>query len=193
MHTAFRRLRMSAFVRDMEADIEDDVPRHIERWKRPQSMEGWRATVNETVDFSKRRPAAHRAVRQSFFDLGTPYELTVDVNDARAGAVTVNTLHLGLTDDELARPGGASARSRRMKHVLALPWQGHYFSGQPLRLEALAQPGCRFVRWRGDAMNDGERGNEAVELRPERDVTAVAEFDCSPAPSRERSRGAAGP
>ncbi|HLS04733.1 MAG TPA: CotH kinase family protein [Wenzhouxiangella sp.] len=193
MNTTFQPQRMISFIRDMEADIEDEMPRHIERWKRPQSMEVWRSTVNEMVDFSKRRPAAHRAFMQSFFDLGAPYELTVDVNDARAGTVRVNSLHLGLSDDELARPAGASARATRMKNVLALPWQGHYFSGQPLRLEALAQPGCRFVRWRGDAMNDGERGNEAVELRPERDVTAVAEFDCSPAPSRERSRGAAGP
>lgn len=193
MNTTFQPQRMISFIRDMEAGIEDEMPRHIERWKRPQSMKVWRSTVNEMVDFSKRRPAAHRAFMQSFFDLGDPYELTVDVNDARAGTVRVNSLHLGLSDDELARPAGASARATRMEDVLALPWKGRYFSGQPLRLEALAQPGCRFVRWRGDAMNGEERRNEAVELRPERDVTAVAEFDCSPAPLRERSRGAAGP
>src|SRR5690625_5426136 len=67
MNTTFQPQRMISFIRDMEADIEDEMPRHIERWKRPQSMEVWRSTVNEMVDFSKRRPAAHRAFMQSFF------------------------------------------------------------------------------------------------------------------------------
>src|SRR5699024_8223208 len=124
MNTTFQPQRMISFIRDMEEDLADEMPRNNARLKCPQSMEVCRSDVNEMVDFSRRRPAAHRAFMQLFFDLGDPYELTIDVSDSRAGTVRVNSVHLGLSDEELARPAGASARATRMEDVLALPWQG---------------------------------------------------------------------
>lgn len=165
INTSFAPERVVPIIREMEAHLAPEMPRHIARWRAPPSMERWRDSINQMVEFSERRPATQRQHLKDFFGLGDLYVLNVDVSDPVAGTVKVNTLHLGLSDDELEKPPAASARATHMTRVLAFPWQGQYFQAMPLSLEAVAKPGYRFSHWEAEGLQLDARQRVSGELR----------------------------
>ncbi|HLR12334.1 MAG TPA: hypothetical protein VK104_01830, partial [Burkholderiaceae bacterium] len=102
-------------------------------------------------------------------ELDDPYTLSVDVAAAEHAAdgannehlnerlctVRVNTIGLGLKDDEIKKPVAASARAVNMEKYLAMPWAGQYFAGMPVELEAKPAPGYRFSHSSMKGLNIG--------------------------------------
>ncbi len=162
----------------MEAGIEQEMPRHIARWQRPKSMEHWRSSINKMVEFAEQRPAIQRQHLQEFFDLDGLYTAKIDVSSKAAGTVKLNTLHLGLTDEELEKPVAASARATHMTDVLAFPWQGEYFQNMPLTLEAVAKDGYEFSHWQAEGieLTPQQQNSIKIVLQPQADIKISAVF-----------------
>ncbi len=155
------------------------MPRHIERWQAPASMQKWRAHVAKMVTFAKERPAIQRHQLREYFDLKNSYTVRVSVNDERAGTVKLNTLHLGLADNELTKPVAASASATHMTAALAFPWQGEYFQDLPISLEAVPKPGYQFSHWEvsgRDRLEPIEYRNQRLGLRPQKNLSIYAVF-----------------
>lgn len=75
---------------------------------------------------------------------GTLAPVTVEINDASAGSIVVNTIHL--TFDETCR------------------WQGEYYTDYPISLTAVANDGYRFVRWESTALSHADSKNNCIEI-----------------------------
>jgi hypothetical protein len=84
------------------------------------------------------------------FDLGPDARMTVTVNDPSLGRVRVNSLRLSASDR---------------------PWEGDYFHGIPIEVEAIPAPGCEFVAWEGVA-----NAPALASIRPTGDMSLQARF-----------------
>lgn len=74
-------------------------------------------------DLSLRTPVVRDDI-QEFFSLPRQVDVTLHVHPANAGSIRISTL----------RPGN-------------YPWQGVYFDGVPIQIEAIAEPGFVFDHW----------------------------------------------
>ncbi|CAB1275347.1 CotH kinase family protein [Candidatus Nitrosacidococcus tergens] len=177
MNTTFVPERTISIIENTKQEVEKELPRHIQRWKYPLSIEAWQDNINTMVNFARDRPAIQYQQLQSFFELSGTYQLKIDVNDSDFGALKVNTLHLGLKDNELTKPVAASCPAVLMDKVLAFPWQGKYFKNLSLKLEAIPKSGYVFSHWQGAGLTDEQTIHPILELQPEADIKLIAVFE----------------
>ncbi|CAH9017935.1 CotH kinase family protein [Candidatus Nitrosacidococcus sp. I8] len=177
MNTTFVPDRMVRVIENMKQEVEKDVLLHIKRWKSPISIEAWQDNINIMVNFARERPAIQYQQLQDFFKLDDTYQLKVAINDQAAGTVKVNTLQLGLKDNELTKPVAASSAAILMEQVLAFPWQGRYFKELPLKLEAIPKLGYQFSHWQGEGFTQEQAINPILALQPKSNIKLVAMFE----------------
>ncbi|MFQ5638143.1 MAG: DNRLRE domain-containing protein [bacterium] len=134
----------------MTAVIEPDIPIEAKRWN--SSVSEWYAGIQQVHAFIKDRSRIQRNQLRSFFRLSGEAELTVNASPAGAGNIRVNTLIHS-----------------------ELPWTGVYFHGNPVTLEAIANPGFRFSGWSGAS----PANNAIVRLNPSGSKTVIAKFTSS--------------
>ena len=157
LNTTFVPERMTAIIEATSAHIAPEMPRHMERWKSPESMAEWGKGVDHLLQFAQKRTAIQRAQLARHFQLGTPFRLNIDVSDRAHGKIRVNTLTV---DEKLPGVQGS-----------AYPWTGHYFKQMPVELEALPNDCFAFSHWEGDS-----RSSQRIELRASGDVSVRAVF-----------------
>lgn len=160
LNTTFLPERMTAIVEATSARIAPEMPRHMERWKAPESMKEWSKGVDHLLQFARKRTDIQRAQLARQFKLGRPFRLKVDVSHGSHGKVRVNTLTI---DEKL--PGIQAAQGS------AYPWTGHYFKQLPVELEALPNDCFAFSHWEGDS-----RSSRKIALRASGDVSVRAVF-----------------
>lgn len=167
INSTFKPDRISAIIRDTEAGIENEMPRHINRWSAPKSMEYWRESVNDLVSFFEQRPAYQWQHLQEFFELDGFYSVQVDITEQGAGKVTLNTLTLG--DDP-------SQEYDVTDTPLLFPWTGQYFQNLPLTLEALPEEGYAFSHWdvSGQQLTAEQKGQAKLILKPQSNLEIKA-------------------
>ncbi len=117
---------------------------HINRWKRPVSIEVWENNIDKIKLFAKERPAYMRQHIIDYFGLSGDYDLTV-MDDSSSGTIEVNTLNI---NEEM------------FKNKQAFSWTGTYFKDVPVKITAKAKEGKQFVHW----VSNNEKINGANEL-----------------------------
>lgn len=167
INTYFTAERFPAIIRHNEALIESEMPRHIQRWLKPDNMEDWRRSVDIFEEFFKQRPTHQKKHLQEQFGLGSPYNITVSTNKNDVGRVKFNTLTLHTT---------ATNNAEGSKLHLQLPWQAEYFEGVPIQLSALPKKGYRFSRWIIDGAEVEDASANDISLAPSKDVSVKAIF-----------------
>lgn len=90
--------------------------------------------------FDERRSYIEQYLREGFglSDVSAP--VTIEVNDAEAGSILVNTVSLTFENGNI--------------------WQGKYFTDYPIALMAVPDDGYRFVGWENDVFSE----NDYIEL-----------------------------
>lgn len=157
LNTNFKVDRMASVIGSVRAGIEAEMPRHIQRWAFPVSMEAWEKGVSHLQTFARHRPQVQRKQLANFFKLPGDYRLTVNVSGAAHGRVRVNS-----TVIDARTPGADPA---------IYPWSGTYFQQVPLGLEALPAPCFEFSHWEGDV-----RTTPQIALSPAADLNLTAIF-----------------
>lgn len=157
LNTTFRTDRMQSVISGVRAGIADEMPRHIQRWAHPASLEEWEKVVKHYQNFAGERPALQRQQLARFFKLPGEYRLTVNVSDSAHGRVRVNTTTLDETTHGVTES--------------VYPWSGTYFQRVPLEVEAVAAPCHAFSHWQGHA-----RKEPRIVVRPTSDVSLTAVF-----------------
>ncbi|MGL1886157.1 MAG: CotH kinase family protein [Reichenbachiella sp.] len=104
------------------SEIENEIKAHATRWN--GSTNYWYSQINVMKTFANNRPKEMRRHIQNVFQLSGNYELTLTVNNNSFGAIRVNSVHPTIT-----------------------PWTGIYFDDVTVDIEAIPNPGHRFVRW----------------------------------------------
>lgn len=168
LNSHFSISRMTEIVQKYKTMIEPEMAEQIQRWKHPGSvMYQWRNNVTELNDAMTARPPHQREHLRNHFGLEQDITITLDVNDDLQGLVRINTIDICADT-----PGIDEA---------PYPWDGIYFHGIPIEVEAKALPGYVFSHWEGDA-----EGTEAIlTLTPQGDLYLKAVFTESSAGEAE--------
>jgi len=158
LNTAFLPERVLPMIDAMAAVVERELPAHMERHKMPRNKEIWVASISRMRDFAAQRPQYQFQHIIDQFGLAGTYILTVDVSDTFAGRVKVNTIMIR----------GETAGIPDAPY----PWSGEYFLNVPIEIEAIPEPGFRFLRWDGSAET-----NRMLTKSPQGDLALRAIFE----------------
>ena len=116
------------------AVIAPELPEQIARWGVSPGVNG--AAYDNLRGFLAERPEAARFNLATYLQAtGAVGEVTVEVADASAGRVQVNSLTIEEETPGVDGPG--------------YPWRGTYFADYPTIIRAVPAPEHRFVRWEG--------------------------------------------
>lgn len=132
LNTSLRAERASSYLDEVVAEIAPEVPNHMGRW-RQFDVEFWQSQLEQLDEFMRLRPDAVRRQLVERFALGSPTTVGVLTDPAR-GAVRINSVFIDPSTPGVDDPAN---------------WQGVYFDGMGVTLEAVAWSGSRFVRWEG--------------------------------------------
>lgn len=174
LNTVFQPDEMVSSFDRAEAALEPEIAEHVDRWGYPFSVDAWRDEVQLHRDFATERLAVQRQHILEYFqrrgyDLPGTYELETGSRQPSGGYVRVSQV-----DVDRATPG-VSGRSS---------WRGIWFTGVPLVLEAVPEPGYRFSAWHGDT-EAAAGADAATERRIALEATGNAALFASFEPVRE--------
>ncbi len=130
-------------IDQLVAEVEDEMPRQIERWKDErsditgyqflQSMNEWEQEINLIKDFALHREEGFKQVNLDFFRdtliKDQMINLRVEISEPNSGSIKIHN-HLFSEKD--------------------LPFAGDYFPGFHLNLQAIPDYGYTFSHWEGD-------------------------------------------
>lgn len=140
--------RVAETLTEVSGAIETEMQAHVDRWG--GRMGDWRSEILDMHLFGQRRPEAvftHFAQR---FGLFTRSDVEVDAGSG--GRVRINRL------------------------PAAENWAGTYWNGIPLPVEAIPDPGYRFVAWSGASTSV----DRTLELDPAGGINLTATFEPDP-------------
>ena len=128
MNTSYDFSRISAIENDMYNQFASEMLNEFNRWGTSGNV------AQDMVDFSNnhlvfqnqlsQRTEVVRNNIESNFNLPRQVDLTLDVYPAGAGKIHISTI----TPD-------------------SYPWQGVYFDGLPVKIQAIPSPGFHFLHW----------------------------------------------
>ena len=158
LNTAFSPEHTVPELRRWQSWFEADIEEHGARWS-TRDPDAWARRVETLAEFLSARPAIQRTHLQERFSLGDEHTLSITAPPQHA-SIRLNTLEL---DDWQPPAHSQKARST---------WNGLYFEGQTVQIEAEAAAGFRVDHW----IVDGERAAEGsrVEVDVDDDVHVEA-------------------
>lgn len=158
LNSYFKPEVMIQIIENAKIEIDPEIPEHVCRWKNFYGYSYWLENINKLKYFAEHRPGFQREHLLNFFDLEGTYELTVDVSNHWHGKVKVNTLEI----------------TNRIPGIrpIPYPWNGIYFQGVPITLQAIAAEGYVFTHWSGDTTST----SPVITLKPSGNFYIKAHF-----------------
>ncbi len=135
-----------AVVEELAGGIEEEIPRHMDRWGYDVGI--WAREVAAVEEFLRRRPAHARAHLMGQFGLEDTLRLSLDISPPGAGSICLTALRV---DDA---------------------WSGIYFRGVPIELTVEPENGYRFRGWSDSTLTS----DLTVEIAPTEDYALTALF-----------------
>ena len=133
LNTTLREERVAGMVNDFRSVYETEIGRHIQRWQYPEFVSQWENNVNLRVRFAENRPERLRQQMMSRFQVGRLASVNIHHANPDRGVVKLNDIII--REDE---PGIG---------ISPYPWSGTYFTGVPVTLTALPEPGYILESW----------------------------------------------
>jgi gliding motility-associated-like protein len=135
------------------AIIEPEMPRQIQRWG--GSLSGWQNRVQELRNFIMAR--CNDEIVQGMEECYDLESITITIIIEGMGQVELNTITITIP---------------------MTPWDGIYYAGIPIELDAIEIPGGFFIEWE---VVDGnliinDPSNPSIVITPDGDVTIIAHF-----------------
>ncbi|RUM65450.1 MAG: hypothetical protein DSZ05_06085 [Sulfurospirillum sp.] len=155
LNTTFQTERMNQFITEAKEAMQDEIPRHFQRW--PKNKDGedvspstWISFMNSMYDFSENRKSFVIAALQNEFHLNGNRNLKIDapVN----GTIYIDGVKLTKN------------------------YSGHYFDTATVTLKAIPKQGYRFVKW-SNGMTD-----QTTTVTLNSDLNIEAQFEAAQIP-----------
>ena len=175
----FAPTRVIAIIDEMQDVLEPEMPAHIAKWRDPSGWNGiqflwfWEDKVEIMRAFANQRPNHIYTHLQNRFPTDTAdgtADLTLTTQDPSMGHILVHDVQ-----------------------VPTSPFTGRFFRNLPIRLEAVANPGYRFVEWQQAGVPVSTAAEYVVNINAAASYTAVFallprvvinEIHYNPAPSQ---------
>lgn len=151
LNTTFREEHVIHVIDSISNLLEPEMEEHINRWRRPVSMNSWQQEVQRMQNFANQRPGHVRNHINDQFNLNGTVKVTLSANQPGMGTISINTI----------------------VPEVGAHWEGIYFRDVPIELQAIPRPGYRFVSWTGSA--GGNWGKLAI--TPNGDIQITAHFE----------------
>lgn len=135
LNTRFRTDTMIPILDEMAEFIRPALPEHIRRWRYPSSMDQWHDNVEHMRNFARQRPHFQWQHLQDHFELGTLFDLTIQLEGSGLKTLHLNSLIL----DSGSRFVQELSRGK--------PFEANYFEDTQLHLSAKAWPGFELSHW----------------------------------------------
>ena len=107
------------------------MPRHIERWENSNNMNGtissmpaWENSINNILSYYSNRVSTARYLLDNTLNLEGMVDISIDIFPNNSGRIDLNTLSLQ-----------------------NFPWEGVYYNGCEISLNAIADSGYTFTHW----------------------------------------------
>ncbi|MFV0198438.1 CotH kinase family protein [Empedobacter falsenii] len=158
LNTSYKENHVLNLIENIKSVLEPDMPKHIERWNLIPSLDVWETNIDKLRKFANERRTAQLGHINNQFNLEGTYQLTAKTSNPEEGFVKVNTIEIN--NSTVGIDGDYST------------WSGDYFKNVPVKLQAVALPGYKFLRWEGDyTSTDAE-----LTINPALDYTIKAVF-----------------
>lgn len=160
LDTSFAAERVLQLIEEIKTRIEGEMPRTMEKWGGtldemmnlyfPSTLAQWESSIDVMRKFAERRPIYVRQHLNDFYGLDGTVQLTVNIVIPEGGQVLINGVEIN-----------------------AASFKGDFFKGIPLQMEAIANPGFRFVQWSGPTGLNREQGSTEVTLTGDSVITVI--------------------
>jgi hypothetical protein len=167
LNTHFRSERFSQIIHESFDEVAPYWGEVTARWNNVDLSNPYNAFTStkrdELLVYSQEQPRRQRQHIREFFNLSGQERLTIRLGSPGQGSILLNRIHL---DGETE----------------SFPWSGIYFQGVPVRLEAQAKPGHRFVHWQVTPRGSSPAilGTEAIMLSLHTATNVEAVFEPVP-------------
>ena len=140
--------RITGRIDELKAIYTPEMPQHIDRWT--DGFIAWDSNIEVLKTFANNRSeSVQQHVVSTFSDVNGTADVTLNANPSNGGAVKFSTLTL---DQSL------------------FPWDGIYFTGVEIPVEAVANPGYVFTGWSVGSM--GNNASSSINLSGNLSITA---------------------
>ena len=165
LETSLSSNNVIAEINQLEAELETEMPRQIERWKdhvsglgieTNQSIEEWRYQVDLLRTYAQHRP--------EYMQENTLEKFNETFQDNPMRSVTVNV-----------EPDQAGSVKIHNTSIKELPYTGRYFPNVSINITAQPHSGYRFVRWEGNVY-PGQQKRKKIRINLRRDYQLTAVF-----------------
>ena len=156
LNLTFNPVRVQYIIDVMANRIEPEMPRQIERWGAIRNLTYWYEQLERLHEFARERQHFVFDHLHDSFNPGEKAELILEVADYSSGWISV---------DEV--PGKSPVCS------------GLWYKDIPLRIQAHARTGFRFVRWEGSFPSD----SDMITVTLTDNAIMMAVFESYPLPS----------
>ena len=144
LNTIFTPEILENHLNEMIAGIDGEISAHLSKWN--GNMGYWNDRIAAMRSFIRGRRGNVRNHIRSVFGLSGTFNLNVSAEGN--GRIKLNTLVLS-----------------------NFPWDGIYYNNVPVQLEAIPDPGYRFIEWKGVENSTSEKLTINTDVKAE--VTAV--------------------
>ena len=151
LNSNFLASQLIKTITKISSTLNPEMQEHVERWRYPSvattllnratetpTTIKWNTISSGLLNFASQRASKTRRHFMTHFSLKDTVKVTLNVNDTLMGKIKINTLTI---DKSLIRD-----------NTKPYPWTGTYFNGNPITLEAIANPGYKFFHW--NTLND---------------------------------------
>ena len=143
----------------MVAELEPYIPEYQDRW---QLNDDWDDGIQYGLDLIERRHGIRWEQIKNNFDLEGTYEITLQTNPP-FGKLQINSAIITATTPGVTDPSN---------------WTGTYFSGIPVEIRAIPEPGYQFKEWIG--VPEDQSTAHTIRILPLGDTTITAIFEVKP-------------
>ncbi|MFH1198119.1 MAG: CotH kinase family protein [bacterium] len=145
LNTVFDPNNVISAIDSLAELIAPEIPAEAAKWG--STVEGWTENINSLRTFAQERSGIVRQQIQNYFNLAAQVSLTVDAEQGN-GKILVNTIS-----------------------IQEFPWTGKYFSGVPITLTAIPEPGYKFAGWSDPDLPSEE--TVTLELNGDKTILAI--------------------
>ena len=156
LNTAFHPGYLEYMIDSFRMQIDDYMYDHYRRWHRPEP-EMYETHIQYLHDFAINRQQYMRDHIVEFFHLDGEYSLKLDIASGN-GHIRVNSININSEMPSLKEP--------------VYPWEGIYFKGVPLIIEAIPAEGYAFDYWEGTE----NISSKLIDITGEEDISLKAHF-----------------